>query len=68
MTPSARPFRVLLRDGSKDEWGLDLEAAYEVGKRGDMRVVVFEAVNDGLHHARTARIYGTDEWKIVEDL
>jgi hypothetical protein len=59
-------FRVVLPDQSYDEWGVDVDAAYEVERSGNLRVVEFDPAPDGLHHARTAKLYGYDDWVDVQ--
>ena len=60
-------FRVLLADGSSESWGHDLDAAWETGRGGELRVIEFEPRPDGLHHPREARLYGENEWVNVVD-
>jgi len=55
-------FRVIKSDGSTDTWGVDQEASYEIGRGGDLAVVVFEPLPEGLSHAGWVATYRSDEW------
>lgn len=66
--PLTGPFTVSLADGSTALWGKDEEAAYEVGRDGHLRVIVFSDAGEGLGHAATAHVYATDEWIDVQRL
>lgn len=59
-------FTVVLPDGSRDEWGVGADAAYEVERSGQLRVIEFDPLPDGLHHARTAQVYADDGWVDIQ--
>jgi hypothetical protein len=59
-------FIVVLPDQSREEWGAVVDAAYEVERSGHLRVIEFDPLPDGLHHARTAKVYSDDGWVNIE--
>jgi len=61
------PFRVIRPDMSVDVWGVNPDAAWESDKGGNLRVIEFDPLPDGLSHARTAKVYGVDDWLDVRD-
>lgn len=55
-------FTVVLPDFSREDWGLDADAAFEVQQSGCLRVVQFDPLPDGLLHARTTKVYEAGGW------
>jgi hypothetical protein len=59
-------FRVVKSDGSVDTWGVDQDANYEIDRGGNLAVVVFDPLLEGLSHARWVATYRSDEWVDVQ--
>ena len=53
-------FTVVLPDYSREEWGVEADAAYEVERSGHLRIIEFDPLPNGLHDARTAKVYAED--------
>lgn len=60
------PFCVFRPDMSVETWGVERDAAYEIDKSGNLRVIEFDPLPDGLNHARTATVYRYDDWADVQ--
>jgi hypothetical protein len=48
-----------------DLWGVNQDAAYEVGRGGELSVVVFDLLPDGLSHANWVATYRSEDWTDV---
>ena len=59
-------FTVVLPDGTRDHWGIDVDAAYEVERSDHLRVIEFDPMPDDLHHVRIARVYADDGWVDIQ--